>query len=210
MAYLWDQEGALPWEMMFPSHVTPRCHLFACALCTSARVPQLQSKNPNGASGAVLRMELLQNRTNSLHTQAMFYMHPLLPSPNCNWENIPVGWLLPLQLLGTHEESHAFAGLPQDGIQDKDSFKGICNTLSEGPAEQAMETMRALIVKFSSAVLIKEQALVSLSFPEATGRYLQMLWVGKKPKTSWPSVWLSWQKPCHQIFKVHWMPRKLI
>lgn len=172
--------------------------------------PTAPTKNPNGASGAVLRMELLQNRTDSLHTQAMFYVHPLLPSSNCNWENIPVGWLFPLQLLGTHEESHACAGLPQNGIQDKDSFKGICSTLSGGPAEQAVGTMRALIMKFSSAVPIKEQALVSWSFPEATGRYLQMLWVGKKPQTSWPSVWLSCQKTYHQIFKVHWMPRTLI
>lgn len=127
-------------------------------------------------------MELLQNRTNSLHTQAMFYMRPLLPSPNCNWENIPVGWLLPLQFLGTHEESHAFAELPQNGIQDKDSFKGICNILSEDPAEQAMETMRALIMKFSSAVPIKEQALVSQSFPGCSYRKISPnVMGGKKP-----------------------------
>lgn len=64
--------------------------------CQSPIAPTKKSEwGPAKQGRTVLRMELLQSRTNSLHTQAMFYVHPLLPSPNCNWENIPVGWLLP-------------------------------------------------------------------------------------------------------------------
>lgn len=60
--------------------------------CQSPIAPTKKSEwGPVEQGRTMLRMELLQNRTNSLHTQAMFYVHPLLPSPNCNWENIPVG-----------------------------------------------------------------------------------------------------------------------
>lgn len=89
----------------------------------------------------------------------------------------------PLQFLGTHEESHAFAGLPQNSIWDKDSFKGTCNIFSEDPAAQAMETMRALIMKFSSAVPTKKQVLVFQSFPGCSYRKASPNVVGgKNPK----------------------------
>lgn len=41
--------------------------------------------------GGLCKDEIIaeQNKQSS-HTD-MFYMHPLLPSPNYNWENIPVG-----------------------------------------------------------------------------------------------------------------------
>lgn len=94
-AYLWNQEGVLPWEVMLECHITPQCHLFASAPIEKCQSPIAPIKKPEQGQRSSFKDGVLWNRTNSPHTQAMFYMHPLLPSPNCNWENIPVGWLLP-------------------------------------------------------------------------------------------------------------------
>lgn len=152
MTYIWNQ-GVLPWEMVFKSHITPQCHFFASALCQSPTAPT--KKSEWGQWSSFKDGVTAEQNEQSSHTSHVLYASPppvtklQLGKHTCGLTT-PT---LPLQLLGT-----------QSSFWDKDSFKGICNVFSEDPAARAVETMRALITKFSSAVPIKKQALVLQSF----------------------------------------------